>query len=54
MTIEYPEKLFFDGPISNLNDLINLSFSYGLIEELITGGSFLKYIDEKFILHLKK
>jgi len=54
MTIEYPEKLFFDGPISTLNDLTNLSFSYGLIEELITGGSFLKYIDEKFILHFEK
>ena len=54
MTIEYPEKLFFDGPISTLNDLTNLSFSYGVIEELITGGSFLKYIDEKFILHFEK
>ena len=28
--------------------------SYGLIEELITGGSFLKYIDEKFILQFEK
>ena len=54
MTIEYPEKLFFDGPINKLNDLTNLSFSYDLIEEVIIGGSFLKYLDDKFISHFEK
>ena len=54
MAVEYPEKLFFQGSISKLNDISNLSLSYGLIEELITGGSFLKYLDYKFILHFEK
>ena len=53
MTIEYPDKLFFDGTFSKLNDITNLSLSYGLIEELITGGSYLKYLDDKFILHIE-
>jgi hypothetical protein len=53
MTIEYPEKLFFDGAIKELNDLTNLSFSHGLIEEFILGGSYLKYLDDKFILHVE-
>ena len=53
MTIDYPEKLFFDGSIRELNDVTNLSFSYGLIQELIIGGSYLKYLDDKFILHVE-
>lgn len=53
MTIDYPEKLFFDGSIRELNNVTNLSFSYGLIQELIIGGSYLKYLDDKFILHVE-
>ena len=50
MTIEYPEKIFFDGSTKSFNNLTGISLNYNLIEELINGGSYLKYIDHKFKL----
>ena len=53
MTIEYPEKIFFDGSTKSFNNLTGISLNYNLIEELINGGSYLKYIDHKFKLQFR-
>ena len=54
MTIEYPEKIFFDGSTKSFNNLTEISLNYNLIEELINGGSYLKYIDHKFKLQFRE
>ncbi len=53
MVIEYPEKLFFKGPIASLEDDLNLSIQYALIEDLLMGRSYLKHLEDKFILQVK-
>lgn len=53
MVIEYPEKLFFKGSIASLEDDLNLSIQYALIEDLLMGRSYLKHLEDKFILQVK-
>ena len=53
MVIEYPEKLFFKGSIANLESDLNLSIPYALIEDLLMGRSYLKHLEDKFILQVK-
>jgi hypothetical protein len=53
MVIEYPEKLFFKGSITNLENDLNLSIPYALIEDLLMGRSYLKNLEDKFILQVK-
>ena len=53
MIIEYPEKLYFKGSFLGLEDDLNLSISYPLIEDLLMGRSYLKHLEGKFILQVK-
>ena len=53
MVIEYPEKLFFKGSITNLENDLNLSIPYALIEDLLIGRSYLEHLEDKFILQVK-
>jgi len=53
MVIEYPEKLFFNGSVANLENDLNLSIPYALIEDLLMGRSYLKHLEDKFILQVK-
>lgn len=53
MVIEYPEKLFFKGSVANLENDLNLSIPYALIEDLLMGRSYLKHLEDKFILQVK-
>ena len=53
MVIEYPEKLFFKGSVANLENDLNLSIPYALIEDLLMGRSYLKHLEGKFILQVK-
>ena len=53
IVVEFPEKLFFKGPFSNLEEDLNLSITYTLIEDLLMGKSFLKHLEDKFILQVK-
>tara|TARA_B110000305_G_scaffold123176_1_gene138036 strand:- start:2883 stop:3722 length:840 start_codon:yes stop_codon:yes gene_type:complete len=53
MVIEYPEKLFFKGSIASLEEDLNLSIPYYLIEDLLMGRSYLKHLEGKFILQVK-
>ena len=53
MVIEYPEKLFFKGSITNLENDLNLSIPYSLIEDLLIGRSYLEHLEDKFILQVK-
>ena len=53
MVIEYPEKLFFKGSIASLENDLNLSIPYTLIEDLLIGRSYLKHLEDKFILQVK-
>lgn len=53
MVIEYPEKLFFKGSVANLENDLNLSIPYPLIEDLLMGRSYLKHLEDKFILQVK-
>ena len=53
MVIEYPEKLFFKGSITNLENDLNLSIPYPLIEDLLMGRSYLEHLEDKFILQVK-
>ena len=53
MVIEYPEKLFFKGSVVNLENDLNLSIPYALIEDLLMGKSYLKHLEDKFILQVK-
>ncbi|MAT67602.1 MAG: hypothetical protein CL830_04330 [Crocinitomicaceae bacterium] len=53
MVIEYPEKLFFKGSVANLENDLNLSIPYALIEDLLMGRSYLNHLEEKFILQVK-
>ena len=53
MVIEYPEKLFFKGSVANLENDLNLSVPYALIEDLLMGRSYLKHLEDKFILQVK-
>ena len=53
MAIEYPEKLFFKGSIASLESDLNLSIPYALIEDLLMGKSYLKHLEDKFILQIK-
>ena len=53
MAIEYPEKLFFKGSIANLESEFNLSIPYHLIEDLLMGRSYLKHLEDKFILQVR-
>jgi hypothetical protein len=53
MVIEYPEKLFFKGSIASLESDLNLSIPYALIEDLLMGRSYLKHLEDKFILQVK-
>ena len=53
MVIEYPEKLFFKGSVTNLENDLNLSIPYPLIEDLLVGRSYLEHLEDKFILQVK-
>ena len=53
MVIEYPEKLFFKGSIASLEEDLNLSIPYYLIEDLLMGRSYLEHLEGKFILQVK-
>ena len=53
MVIEYPEKLFFKGSIASLEQDLNLSIPYYLIEDLLMGRSYLEHLEGKFILQVK-
>ncbi len=53
MVIEYPEKLFFKGSVDSLESDLNLSIPYVLIEDLLMGRSYLKHLEDKFILQVK-
>jgi hypothetical protein len=53
MVIEYPEKLYFKGSIASLENDLNLSIPYALIEDLLLGRSYLKHLEDKFILQVK-
>ena len=53
MVIEYPEKLFFKGSIASLESDFNLSIPYALIEDLLVGRSYLKHLEDKFILQVR-
>ncbi len=53
MVIEYPEKLFFKGSIASLEEDLNLSIPYYLIEDLLMGRSYLEHLESKFILQVK-
>jgi hypothetical protein len=53
MTIDYPEKLYYTGSLEELEKDINISLSYDLLQELIVGGSYMNYMDNKFILQVK-
>ena len=53
MVVEFPEKLFFKGSFSNLEEDLNLSITYTLIEDLLMGKSYLKHLEDKFILQVK-
>ncbi|MBD01227.1 MAG: hypothetical protein CL841_07845 [Crocinitomicaceae bacterium] len=53
MVIEYPEKLFFKGSIDSIESDLNLSIPYALIEDLLMGRSYLKHLEDKFILQVK-
>ena len=53
MVIEYPEKLFFKGSVTNLENDLNLSIPYPLIEDLLMGRSYLEHLEDKFILQVK-
>ena len=53
MVIEYPEKLFFKSSIDSLESYLNLSVPYALIEDLLMGRSYLKHLEDKFILQVK-
>ena len=52
MTFEYPEKTFFQGSTKTFNDITGIFLNYNLIEELITGGSYIQYINKKFKLDI--
>ena len=53
MVIEYPEKLFFKGSVTNLENDLNLAIPYPLIEDLLMGRSYLEHLEDKFILQVK-
>ena len=53
MVIEYPEKLFYKGSVTNLENDLNLSIPYPLIEDLLMGRSYLEHLEDKFILQVK-
>ena len=53
MTLDYPEKLYYEGSLDELEKNINISLSYDLLQEIIVGGSFMNYMDNKFILQVK-
>ena len=53
IVVEFPEKLFFKGSFSNLEEDLNLSITYTLIEDLLMGKSYLKHLEDKFILQVK-
>ena len=52
MTFEYPEKTFFQGTTKTFNDITGIFLNYNLIEELITGGSYIHHINQKFKLDI--
>ena len=53
MVIEYPEKLFYKGSVTNLENDLNLAIPYPLIEDLLMGRSYLEHLEDKFILQVK-
>tara|TARA_B100000900_G_scaffold414674_1_gene442024 strand:- start:1821 stop:2606 length:786 start_codon:yes stop_codon:yes gene_type:complete len=46
LALEYPEKSFYNSSIEKIAYDIGISFSYRLLENLFTGGSFLNSLDK--------
>jgi len=54
ITLEYPEKYFYLSSFKTLSNSINLSLSYEIIQELLIGGSFISFVNDKFISNIKE
>ena len=44
-----PQKSYFSGTFDELEDLLNLTLSYNLIQDLMIGGSFIHNVNNKYI-----
>ena len=54
ITLEYPEKFFYLSSFKTLSDSTDLSLSYEIVQELLTGGSFISLVHDKFISKIKE
>ena len=46
LTLEYPEKSFYIGSFVKIANEIGMTFSYNLLEDLFTGGSYISNLDK--------
>ena len=54
ITTEYPEKLYYFESINKMQEVMNFSISYNILEEFLLGGSFIDELNDKLILKTKE
>ena len=54
ITTEYPEKLYYFESINKIEEVMNFSISYNILEEFLLGGSFINELNDKLILKTKE